>query len=140
MTPTEIKTLILSDAVALSLFTASDDFECAQRITAIAPKTRGPISASELQYYAAINGIWAKIRLAAMGNTADSVKGVCLTIIDWVSAGKAIDVDLPPVKDMLTALVEWSIVDQTQYGEILSLANQAQTITALEVEYVRTRI
>ena len=97
--------------------------------------------ADDLQYYASVNGIWAKVRLAAQSATApDTIKGVCVTFIDWIEAGRPIDLDLPAVGAMLDAWVAATIVTAQQKAEILALGNKPQVVTALEVEFARTRI
>lgn len=141
MTPQQLKTLILSDQIAASLFAEAQDQICAERVNAIAPPVRARVLADDLQYYAAVNSIWAKVRLTAQSATApDSIKGVCVTFIDWIEAGRPIDLDLPAVGAMLDALVAATIVTPAQKAEILALGNKPQVVTALEVEFARTRI
>lgn len=141
MTPQQLKTLILSDQIAASLFAEAQDQICAERVNAIAPPVRSLVDAADLQHYASLNGIWAKVRLAESDmDTPDSIKGVCVTFVDWVQAGKPIDLDLPQVEAMLDALVAATLVTAEQKVEILALGNKAQVVTALEVEFARTRI
>lgn len=141
MTPQELKTLIESDPTAHALMIAAEDQQCAERINAIAPPKRELVAAADLQYFAAINGIWARLRLA-IGNTStpDLIKGVCITFIDWVDAGRPIDLDNPAVAEMLGALVAAGLVTAEQQTALMALANKAQHVTAIEVEFVRTRI
>lgn len=141
MTPQQLKTLILGDSAASALFAEKQDQQCAIRINAIAPPVRARALADDLQYYAAVNGIWAKVRLAAQSaTTPDAIKGVCVTFVDWIEAGRPIDLDLPAVGAMLDALVAATIVTTAQKAEILALGNKPQVVTALEVEFARTRI
>lgn len=141
MTPQQLKTFILSDPQASSLFSQQQDQQCADRVNSIAPPVRARALADDLQYYASVNGIWAKVRLAAQSaTTLDSIKGVCLTFVDWIEAGRPIDLDLPAVGAMLDALVTATIVTPAQKTEILAFGNKPQVVTALEVEFARTRI
>lgn len=141
MTPQQLKAFILADSAAAALFAEAQDQLCADRVNAIAPAVRALVDAADLQYYASVNGIWAAIRLTAQSATApDSIKGVCVTFIDWIEAGRPIDLDLPAVGAMLDALVAATIVTPAQKTEILALGNKPQVVTALEIEFARTRI
>lgn len=141
MTPQELKAFILADSDASALFADAQDQLCADRVNAIAPAVRALVDAADLQHYASLNGIWAKVRLAESDmDTPDSIKGVCVTFVDWVQAGKPIDLDLPQVGAMLDALVAATLVTSDQKVEILALGNKPQVVTALEVEFARTRI
>lgn len=140
MTPQEIKTVIAGDTIAAQLFAAAEDQRCAERVTAIAPPKRDLVPAADLQYFAAINGIWAKLRLAIQStSTPDLIKGVCITFVDWVEAGRPIDLDHPQVATMLAALVQSGLVTAEQQTALMALANRPQSVTAIEIEYVRTR-
>ena len=141
MTPQQLKAFILADSAAAALFAQKQDQLCTERVNAIAPPVRSLVDAADLQHYASLNGIWAKVRLAESDvNTPDSIKGVCVTFVDWVQAGKPIDLDLPQVGAMLDALVAATLVTSDQKVEILALGNKPQVVTALEVEFARTRI
>ena len=140
MTPQEIKTLIAGDAIASQLLAAAEDQRCAERINAIAPPKRELVAADDLQYFAAINGIWARLRLAIeSATTPDLIKGVCFTFVDWVDAGRPIDLDHPQVATMLGALVQSGLVTAEQQTGLMALANRPQLVNALEIEFVRTR-
>jgi hypothetical protein len=140
MTPQEIKTVIAGDTIATQLFAAAEDQRCAERVNAIAPLKRDLVPAADLQYFAAINGIWAKLRLAIEStSTPDLIKGVCITFVDWVDAGRPIDLDHPQVATMLGALVQSGLVTVEQQTGLMALANRPQSVTAIEIEYVRTR-
>lgn len=140
MTPQELKTLIQSDTVAMQLLNAREDQLCAERINAIAPPRRDFVPAADLQYYSAVNGIWARLRLAIVSEaTPDLIKGVCITFVDWVEAGRPIDLDHPQVAQMLGALVGAGLVTTEQQTAIMALANRSQTVSAIEIEFVRTR-
>jgi hypothetical protein len=140
MTPQEIKTLIQSDTVAMQLLNAREDQLCAERVNAIAPPRRELVPAADLQYYSAVNGIWARLRLAIVSEaTPDLIKGVCITFVDWVEAGRPIDLDHPQVAQMLGALVGAGLVTTEQQTAIMALANRPQTVSAIEIEFVRTR-
>lgn len=141
MTPAELKTLIESDSVALAHFVASRDQFCAERCVAIAPTIRVPVDGGEIQKIASMNGVWAKITLARESvETPAQIKGICITFLDWVSKGWRIDFDLPEVQVMLGGLVQSGLVTALEVAELDAAANQTQTVTALEVEFVRTRI
>jgi hypothetical protein len=140
MTPQQLKTLIQSDPIAAELLLAGEDQKCAEQINVIAPPKRELVAAADLQYFAAIHGIWARLRLAIeSGTTPDLIKGVCITFVDWVDAGRPIDLDHPQVATMLGALVQSGLVTAEQQTGLMALANRPQLVTALEIEFVRTR-
>ena len=138
MTPAELKTLIESDQQALAHFSAGRDVQCAERCSAIAATIRKPVPAAEIQYDAAINGVWATITIAReSAETPPQIKGICITFLDWIKSGRPIDFDMPQVQKMLGGLVLSGLVTQEQADALADRANTPQVITVSEVSECR---
>ena len=139
MTNEELKTLIESDAVALAHFVASRDQLCAERCSLIAPTIRVPVPAADIQYSAAVNGVWAKITIARESSaTPDEIKGICITFLDWVKSGRPIDFDMPEVVGMLAGLVAVGLVTSQQAIDMDAQATVGQTFSAPQISACRS--
>jgi hypothetical protein len=139
MTTEELKTLIESDEEASAHFAASRDRLCAARCSVIAPTIRVPVSSADIQYSAAINGVWAKITIAREAETTpQEIKGICITFLDWVKSGRPIDFDMPEVQQMLGGLVLSELVTQEQADALDSQATVPQVITETQVSACRS--
>ena len=139
MTNEELKALIESDAVALAHFLASRDQLCAERCCVIAPTIRVPVPAADIQYDAAINGVWAAITIAReSAETPPQIKGICITFLDWVKSGRPIDFDMPEVVGMLAGLVAVGLVTSQQAIDMDARATVAQIITSNQVSDCRS--
>jgi hypothetical protein len=138
MTTDELKALIESDQTARDHFAAGRDVQCAERCSEIAPTVRKPVPADDIQYDAAINGVWATITIAReSAETPQQIKGICITFLDWINSGRPIDFDMPQVQQMLGGLVLSGLVTQEQADSLADRANTLQTITADEVSACR---
>ena len=138
MSPDDLRKLIESDQDAAKRFAAGDDTGCAARCSEIAPTVRAPVPAADIQYDAAINGVWATITIAReSAETPQQIKGICITFLDWIKSGRPIDFDMPQVQQMLGGLVQSGLVTQEQADALSDRANAAQTITADEVSACR---
>ena len=134
MTPEQLKTLIESDAAATASAAIGADAECATRCSVIAPHVRQPVSAADVQYTASVNGVWATITLARESAvTADPIKGICITFLDWIRSGRAIDFDMLEVQAMLGGLIQSGLVTQAQADTLNEQGSVAQVITADQV-------
>lgn len=142
MQPSELKTLIQSDADATALLKKGDDTGCAERCTAIAPPVRASVPARDVQREAALSGAWASIVLASRETSlaSASIKGICVTFIDWIRSAESISLDLPQIAPMAAALIEAKVITQAQFDALSAMGDVRQTVTALDVEFVRTRI
>ncbi len=138
MTKDELKLLIESDAEATEHFEAGRDIQCAERCLVIAPTLRKPVPGWKVQKIASMNGVWAKITLARESSeTPDIIKGVCITILDWVRKDWDIDFDLPQVQMMMGGLLLGGIITQDEADEIDAAANTQQVISIDEVSACR---
>jgi hypothetical protein len=135
MTPSELKTLIESDAEALAYWTAGRHVVCAARCGEIAPTLRQPVDGGLVQKIASMNGVWAKITLARESSeTPAPIKGICITFLDWVRKDWRIDFDLPEVQTMLGGLIQSGLVTEQEVAALDAAANVRQTFTTDDVQ------
>ena len=135
----QLKTLIESDAEAAAHFAASRDQLCAERCSVIAPAIRVPVPASDIQYDASVNGVWANITLAReSADTPLHIKGICLTFLDWIKSGRPIDFDMVEVQAMLAGLVAAGLVTAQQAVDMDAQATVRQTFTASQISACRS--
>ena len=134
MNAQDIKTLIESDAAATASAAIGADAECATRCSMIAALVWQPVSAADVQYTASINGVWGTINLARESTqTPDQIKGVCITFLDWIKSGRAIDFDMLEVQLMLGGLIQSGLVTQSQADTLNEQGSVTQVITADQV-------
>lgn len=135
MTPAELKTLIESDSEALAHWNAGRHAACAARCGNIAPTVRRLVTADEIQLHASKNGTWAAITLARESDeTPLQIKGVCITFLDWIKSGRAVDFDLPEVQGMVAGLIASTLVTEQQADELDAMANEKQSFTTDDVQ------
>jgi hypothetical protein len=135
MTTEELKTLIQSDEEASQYWADRRDAACAARCSVIAPPVRKPVPAADIQYDAALNGVWAGITIARESSeTPQQIRGICITFLDWIKSGRPIDFDMPEVQQMLGGLVLSGLVTQEQADALALRADTPQTFTTDDVQ------
>jgi hypothetical protein len=135
MSPDELKTLIESDEQASQYWADRRDAACAARCSVIAPPVRKPVPAEDIQYDAALNGVWAGITIARESSeTPQQIRGICITFLDWIKSGRPIDFDMPEVQQMLGGLVLSGLVTQEQADSLALRADTPQTFTTDDVQ------
>jgi hypothetical protein len=138
MTPTALYTLIQSDAAAAAFFAAGNDTACALRCGAIAPAVRQRVSADRIQEAASLNGLWGALKIAALNSSlTDPPRGAAIAFIDWVEAGRPLDMDNTAVQTMAATLVTYSLATAQQIAQLSALADTPQTFTAVDVGTAR---
>ena len=138
MTPTVLYTLIQSDAAAAAFFAAGNDTACAVRCGAIAPAVRQRVSADRIQEAASLNGLWGALKIAALNSSlTDPPRGAAIAFIDWVEAGRPLDMDNTAVQTMAATLVTYSLATAQQIAQLSALADTPQTFTAVDVGTAR---
>jgi hypothetical protein len=138
MTPTELLALIQSDPQARDLFAAGNDTDCATRCGVIAPPIRQRVAADKVQEISSLNGLWGTLKIAALNTSlSDPPRGAAIAFIDWVEAGRALDMDNPAVQGMAATLVSYSLATAAQVAQLSAAANTPQTFTAAEVGAAR---
>lgn len=135
MTPTELKALITGDQPALSAFNEGRHAACAIRCSEIAPKVNQPVPAPDIQYHAALTGIWAGITIARESTeTPTQIRGVCITFLDWIKSGRAIDFSFQEVQAMLGGLIQSGLATQQQAAALESMGQVPQQFTTDDVQ------
>ncbi len=135
MNTEQLRTLIESDQEALAHWNAGRHAACAERCGDIAPTVRRLVTADEIQLHASKNGTWAAITLAReSAETPLQIKGVCITFLDWIKSGRAVDFDLPEVQQMVGGLIASTLVTQQQADNLEAMADQKQTFTTDDVQ------
>lgn len=145
MTPQQLKALIDSDSTAAALAAAKNDFACAERCMEITQKVLKPLPLSELGLLALYESdpILGETVLQTIEGVAEQnpiVRRVFKfaseksnNLPDWGSASIRATLTRPVVENGIG-------LTEAQAGPILRAAEQTPTITALEVEFARTRI
>jgi hypothetical protein len=147
VTPEALKALIESDQQATVLINAGNDHACASRCSEIAPVKNIP---SPLTIMGILNlyqdnlalgaFVIATIKQVALEN---SVIGEMLPFMGPATQQDARpDFGLPAIRQALVTPVELGGIGltQEQAAPILRAGESSQTITPLEVEFVRTRL
>ncbi len=138
MTPAELYTLIQSDAQAKALFAAGNDTACATRCGVIAPPVRQRVPADKIQEISSLNGLWGTLQIAKLNTSlTDPPRGAAIAFIDWVEAGRALDMDNPAVQQMAATLVTFSLATAAQVAQLSAAANVPQAFTAADVGAAR---
>ena len=138
MTPSELLTLIASDAQATAYFQQGNDEACAARCTAIAPPLRQPVPADRVQEIASLNGMWGMLKIAALNTSlSNPPRGAAVSFIDWIEQGRALNPDNAAVQQMAATLVSYSLATAEQIAQISDAANTPQIITFHQVGAAR---
>jgi hypothetical protein len=138
MTPADLYTLIQSDAQAKALFAAGNDTDCAVRCGVIAPPIRQRVPADRIQEISSLNGLWGTLQIAKLNTSlTDPPRGAAIAFIDWVEAGRALDMDNPAVQQMAATLVTFSLATAVQVAQLSEAGNTPQTFTAVDVGAAR---
>ena len=147
MTPEALKVLIESDPQATALVNAGNDHACASRCSEIAPvlNTSLPLSIMGILNLYQDNLALGAFVIATLKQVAVSnpIIGEMLPFMGPAAHQTSMpDFGLPAIRQALVTPVEWGGIGltQEQAAPILRAGEAKQTITALEVEYVRTRL
>jgi len=138
MTDGELYTLIQSDAQAAALFSEGNDEGCAVRCSAIAPPIRQPVAAERVQAAAIASGLWAIVKIAAQNvGLPNPPRGAAMSFVDWIEAGRPIDMDGGTVQGVGAVLLSYNLATQEQLDALQVLADNPQTITQQQVGAAR---
>lgn len=129
-------------------YTGKSDQEAADMVNAKTVQIRQEVPTWQLKRHAIESGYWAAVKLAREASaTPDQVKGLCLSILDWVDdpSGKtqAVDLDRPAVAQMISSLVTTGLITQTIADEIDAMADatirwtESVGLTEVGIGYVR---
>ena len=138
MTDAELYTLIQGDTQAAALFTDGNDEGCAVRCSSIAPPIRQPVAAERVQAAAITSGLWAIVKIASQ-NTGlpNPPRGAAMSFVDWIEAGRPIDMDGGTVQGVGAVLLSYNLATQEQLDALQVLADVPQMITQQQVGAAR---
>lgn len=119
----------LIEELAKPEYAGLSDQEAADAVNAKTVSARVPVDTWQIKQYAVEQGVWAKLKVAIRsGDTPAEVYGLCSSIVDWIDdpSGKIgrVDIDLPSVQTMLSALVQAGLATQDQIDTIKAMADQ----------------
>lgn len=123
-----------ADPEATQWAAVANDAACAERLTAIWPPVRRSIPADEVMAVAVRRGRWGSIALACHEPAFEFVvRATAKTLVDWVQAGKSIDVTLAEVGVMINTLKGPGLIDDADVAAIEALAWERITIAPIQV-------
>lgn len=142
MTPQELKALIESDPQAKALAEAGNDYACAIRCSEISPLIRLSLILTERGLYNKLGPMTAETILQKFEQYTGSYKALVSRVLKWLrpSEGGSDFGDPAMIQFLSLLLVEGLSITQSEFDAISNLSLSSQTITPLEVEYVRTRL
>lgn len=130
----QILAAIDGDPEATQLAAIANDAACAERLTAIWPPVRRSIPADDVMAVAVRRGRWGSLALACHElQLAFPVRSTAKTLVDWIQAGKSIDITLAEVQSMVGVLKDAGLINDADVEAIESLAWAKVTITPIEV-------
>jgi hypothetical protein len=134
MTPTDLWTLIQSDAQAKAFVDAGNDRDCAVRCSEIAPVIRKPVPAATLhKKLAGLGKLSGILRVARNFDSPDPPYQQAATLMSLIEQGVEIDLDDPQVPTGAPELVAHGLLDVDDLAALSALADAPQTITADQV-------
>ena len=87
---------------------------------------RQPVAAEQVQASAIATGLWAIVKIAAQ-NTAlpNPPRGAAMSFVDWIEAGRPIDMDGGTVQAVGAVLLSYNLATQPQLDALQALADTA---------------
>ena len=138
MTDSELYALIHGDTQAAALYAEGNDEGCAVRCSSIAPPIRQPVAAERVQAAAIASGLWAIVKIAAQNvGLPNPPRGAAMSFVDWIEAGRPIDMDGGTVQAVGAVLLSYNLATQEQLDALQVLADVPQTITQQQVGSAR---
>jgi hypothetical protein len=102
------------------------DQEAADAVNAKTVTIRQPVAAERVQASAISTGLWAIVKIAAQ-NTAlpNPPRGAAMSFVDWIEAGRPIDMDGGTVQGVGQVLLSYNLATQPQLDALQALADTA---------------
>jgi hypothetical protein len=107
-------------------YATMSDQEAADAVNAKAVTIRQPVAAERVQASAIATGLWAIVKIAAQ-NTAlpNPPRGAAMSFVDWIEAGRPIDMDGGTVQGVGQVLLSYNLATQPQLDALQALADTA---------------
>lgn len=98
--------------------------ETADRVNAKTATVRRPVSAETVQAAAIASGLWAIVKIASQ-NVAlpNPPRGAAMSFVDWIEAGRLIDMDAPTVGAVGAVLLAYNLATQEQLDSLKALGD-----------------
>jgi hypothetical protein len=102
------------------------DQQAADAVNAKTVTIRQPVAAERVQAAAIASGLWAIVKIAAQ-NTAlpNPPRGAAMSFVDWIEAGRPIDMDGGTVQGVGAVLLSYNLATQPQLDALQALADTA---------------
>jgi hypothetical protein len=102
------------------------DQQAADAVNAKTVTIRQPVAAERVQASAISTGLWAIVKIAAQ-NTAlpNPPRGAAMSFVDWIEAGRPIDMDGGTVQGVGGVLLSYNLATQPQLDALQALADTA---------------
>lgn len=112
----------LTAELSKPLYGNLSDQEAADLLNAKTVSVQRSIAIHDLKQYAIFQGIWPLLK-AGRDSQSAQVAALCTSIIDWIEDARvqSVDVSIPEVQAMISALVPAGIVSQKQADEIVAM-------------------
>jgi hypothetical protein len=107
-------------------YATMSDQEAADAVNAKTVTIRQPVAAERVQAAAIATGLWAIVKIAAQ-NTAlpNPPRGAAMSFVDWIEAGRPIDMDGGTVQGVGAVLLSYNLATQPQLDALQALADTA---------------
>ena len=116
----------LIDELRKPEYATMSDQEAADAVNAKTVTIRQPVAAERVQAAAIASGLWAIVKIAAQ-NTAlpNPPRGAAMSFVDWIEAGRPIDMDGGTVQGVGQVLLSYNLATQPQLDALQALADTA---------------
>ena len=116
----------LIDELKQPQYATMSDQEAANTVNAKTVTIRQPVAAERVQASAISTGLWAIVKIAAQ-NTAlpNPPRGAAMSFVDWIEAGRPIDMDGGTVQGVGAVLLSYNLATQPQLDALQALADTA---------------
>jgi hypothetical protein len=116
----------LIDELRKPEYAGLSDQEAADAVNAKTVTIRQPVAAERVQASAIASGLWAIVKIAAQ-NTAlpNPPRGAAMSFVDWIEAGRPIDMDGGTVQGVGQVLLSYNLATQPQLDALQALADTA---------------
>ena len=116
----------LIDELRKPEYATMSDQQAADAVNAKTVGIRQPVAADRVQAAAIASGLWAIVKIAAQ-NTAlpNPPRGAAMSFVDWIEAGRPIDMDGGTVQGVGQVLLAYNLATQPQLDALQALADTA---------------
>ena len=100
------------------------DQQAADAINAKTVTVRRTVSAESVQAAAIASGLWAIVKIASQNAALPNPpRGAAMSFVDWIEAGRMIDMDSATVSGVGSVLLQYNLATQAQLDALRALAD-----------------